>query len=103
MITPATGFKIEARNFEPAYLALHRIDELWRRGREALEHLETCRVCPRDCDVNRLQGEIAICKTGRYGIVSSQFSHFGEEDCLQGVNGSGTIFFSMCNLRCVFC
>ena len=103
MTTPVKEFKVEAKNLEPAYLGLHRREELWQRAREALEHLEACRVCPRNCDVNRLQDEIAVCKTGRYGIVSSQFPHFGEEDCLRGVKGSGTIFFSMCNLRCVFC
>ncbi|MFQ5672228.1 MAG: radical SAM protein [Nitrospinales bacterium] len=96
-------FKIEATNFGPAYLELHRRGELWQRAREALERLEDCRVCPRDCEINRLKDEAAVCKTGRYSLVSSWFAHFGEEDCLRGVEGSGTIFFSMCNLRCVFC
>jgi putative pyruvate formate lyase activating enzyme len=53
--------------------------------------------------VNRIEGRWAACKTGRYAVVSSYFPHFGEEDCLRGWNGSGTIFFSHCNLRCVFC
>jgi putative pyruvate formate lyase activating enzyme len=53
--------------------------------------------------VNRLENKWAACKTGRYAVVSSVFAHFGEEDCLRGWNGSGTIFFSHCNLRCVFC
>jgi putative pyruvate formate lyase activating enzyme len=53
--------------------------------------------------VNRLEDKWAACKTGRYAIVSSCFPHFGEEDCLRGWSGSGTIFFSHCNLRCVFC
>jgi putative pyruvate formate lyase activating enzyme len=53
--------------------------------------------------VNRLAGETRVCHTGRHAVVSSAFPHFGEEDCLRGWNGSGTIFFSMCNLRCVFC
>jgi putative pyruvate formate lyase activating enzyme len=60
-------------------------------------------VCPRDCDVDRLGDKYAFCKTGRYAVVGSYFPHFGEEDCLRGWNGSGTIFFSHCNLRCVFC
>ena len=53
--------------------------------------------------MNRLEDRWAACKTGRYAVVSSFFPHFGEEDCLRGWNGSGTIFFGHCNLRCVFC
>ena len=53
--------------------------------------------------MDRLANEKAVCKSGRNAIVSSCFPHFGEEDCLRGWNGSGTIFFSMCNLKCVFC
>ncbi len=69
----------------------------------ALAELERCRVCPRDCDVNRLEDETALCHTGRHARVASAFPHFGEEDCLRGSRGSGTIFFAYCNLRCVFC
>jgi putative pyruvate formate lyase activating enzyme len=65
--------------------------------------LADCRICPRDCGVNRIEDRWAACKTGRYAVVGSAFAHFGEEDCLRGWNGSGTIFFSHCNLRCVFC
>ncbi len=86
----------------PAYLDLPR-SELSRRIDEGLRALECCRVCPRDCDVNRLQDQTAICRAGRRARVSSYFPHFGEEDCLRGWNGSGTIFFGWCNLRCVFC
>jgi putative pyruvate formate lyase activating enzyme len=50
-----------------------------------------------------MAGETKICNTGRYARVASAFAHFGEEDCLRGWSGSGTIFFSLCNLRCVFC
>ena len=90
-------------DYEPAYL------ETWRRGlleakvEAALAELEECRVCPRNCRVNRLEDETRVCHTGRYAVVSSAFPHFGEEDCLRGTRGSGTIFFSLCNLRCVFC
>ena len=87
---------------QPAYLRL-RPGELRDRARHAVTTLADCRVCPRDCAVNRLEGKWAACKTGRYAIVSSAFPHFGEEDCLRGWNGSGTIFFGHCNLRCVFC
>jgi putative pyruvate formate lyase activating enzyme len=89
--------------WEPAYLALYRSGELAERVRRALASLGRCRVCPRDCDVDRLGDKYAFCKTGRYAAVASYFPHFGEEDCLRGWNGSGTIFFSHCNLRCVFC
>ncbi|HJZ13771.1 MAG TPA: radical SAM protein [Acidobacteriota bacterium] len=86
----------------PAYLKLP-LSEIERRAEEAVASLEDCRVCPRNCAIDRLQDQKAVCKTGRYARVSSYFHHFGEEDCLRGWRGSGTIFFSMCNLRCVFC
>jgi putative pyruvate formate lyase activating enzyme len=90
-------------DFEPAYLALHRRGELQARVDAALQELEDCRACPRDCGVNRLANETRVCNTGRHAVVSSAFAHFGEEDCLRGWKGSGTIFFGLCNLRCVFC
>jgi putative pyruvate formate lyase activating enzyme len=65
--------------------------------------LESCTACPRNCRIDRLQDKFAVCKTGRYAIVSSYGPHHGEEDCLRGWNGSGTIFVAGCNLRCVFC
>jgi putative pyruvate formate lyase activating enzyme len=68
-----------------------------------LAELEDCCACPRNCHVNRVANESKICNTGRYARVASAFPHFGEEDCLRGWAGSGTIFFSLCNLRCVFC
>jgi len=92
-----------SEELEPAYLALHRSGELCLRAQEAVERLRRCLVCPRDCGVDRLAGKTAACHTGRYAQVSSYFQHFGEEDCLRGRAGSGTVFFSMCNLRCVFC
>ncbi len=86
----------------PAYLLLPE-GELARRARSAVAGLARCRACPRNCDVDRLGDKWSACKTGRYAVVSSAFAHFGEEDCLRGWNGSGTIFFAHCNLRCVFC
>src|SRR5881296_1525589 len=91
------------QEFEPAYMALRRTGELRARAEQAVERLRHCLVCPRDCGVDRMADKTAACHTGRYARVSSYFPHFGEEDCLRGWNGSGTIFFSMCNLRCVFC
>lgn len=90
-------------DYTPPYLALHRSGELARRAELALSELADCVVCPRDCHVDRLAGREASCRTGRLARVSSCFAHFGEEDCLRGWRGSGTIFFGMCNLRCVFC
>ena len=90
-------------DFEPAYMKLHRSGELVRRVELALAELESCTACPRNCKVNRLADETKVCNTGRHAIVSSAFAHFGEEDCLRGTRGSGTIFFGLCNLRCVFC
>jgi putative pyruvate formate lyase activating enzyme len=103
--TSKPDFHAEREKLEPAYLKLFRTGELHRRSKEALKQLESCQVCPRLCDANRLDNDIkkTICKIGRYAMVSSYFAHFGEEDCLRGWKGSGTIFFSMCNLRCVFC
>lgn len=87
----------------PAYLALHASGELGRRAEEAVASLRSCEVCPRNCRVDRLAGEMRVCHTGRLASVSSHFAHFGEEDCLRGTRGSGTIFFAFCNLGCVFC
>lgn len=90
-------------HFQPAYLATWRRGEIQSKVDRALKELEDCRACPRNCGVNRMNNETRVCHTGRYAIVSSAFPHFGEEDCLRGTKGSGTIFFGLCNLRCVFC
>ncbi|MCZ7681734.1 MAG: hypothetical protein M5U28_24245 [Sandaracinaceae bacterium] len=87
----------------PAYLETYESGELARRVEEAVESLRSCKVCPRDCEVDRLADEAKVCRVGRRAKVSTSFPHFGEEDCLRGWNGSGTIFFSWCNLKCVFC
>ena len=88
--------------FEAAYLRLGE-EELRRRAEQALQGLADCRLCARECGVNRLKGELGSCNTGRRARVSSAFPHFGEERPLVGMHGSGTIFFSWCNLHCVFC
>jgi putative pyruvate formate lyase activating enzyme len=97
------GFIIRGSEFEPAYLRSYRDGSLATKVEEALKMLEECTVCPRRCGVNRLKDEVGFCKTGRLSVVSSYFAHFGEEDCLRGWRGSGTIFFCQCNLKCVFC
>jgi putative pyruvate formate lyase activating enzyme len=89
--------------FEPAYLALHRSGELAKRVVAALRELGDCASCPRNCHGDRLADMTRVCHTGRHARVSSAAPHHGEEDCLRGWQGSGTIFFSQCNLRCVFC
>jgi len=91
------------QKFEPAYLRLFESGELKRRVERALALLQSCTACPRNCRVDRLADKFAVCRTGRYAIVSSYGPHHGEEDCLRGWRGSGTIFMSGCNLRCVFC
>jgi putative pyruvate formate lyase activating enzyme len=96
-------FTRRRRGFTPAYVETYRSGELRRKVDAALDSLRSCRVCPRDCDVDRLADERAVCRTGRRAMVASAAPHFGEEDCLRGWRGSGTIFFSYCNLRCVFC
>jgi putative pyruvate formate lyase activating enzyme len=88
----------------PAYLGLGAGGVAARAEMaQALLGPDRCRVCPRLCKVNRLNDQCGLCAIGRQAVVASHFPHFGEEDCLRGRNGSGTIFFSGCNLRCVFC
>ncbi len=92
-----------SRHDEPSYLRLPDA-EIEKRAGEAVASLACCRICPRNCGADRLSNGLkAVCRTGRRARVSSYHAHFGEEDCLSGHSGSGTIFFSRCNLRCVFC
>jgi putative pyruvate formate lyase activating enzyme len=84
-------------------LKLFREGELSRRMEEALALMASCGLCPRECQVNRLEGELGYCETGRKARVSSYNAHFGEESPLVGRYGSGTIFISSCNLLCSFC
>ena len=88
---------------EPSYARLLRSGELARRAAALIEMLARCRICPRDCDVNRLNNEVAACYSGLLPIVSSYTAHFGEEPALVGTNGAGNIFLGLCNLRCVYC
>jgi putative pyruvate formate lyase activating enzyme len=89
---------------DPSYLALLRSGELAERVRQAYRHLEACDQCGRRCGVNRRASvKGAVCRTGERAMVASYGPHHGEEDVLRGWRGSGTIFFTWCNLRCVFC
>jgi len=89
----------------PAYLSLLPSGELAGRVQTALGALADCALCGRQCHADRRQPSPprSFCRTGRYARFSSAFPHHGEEECLRGWGGSGTIFFSHCNLRCVFC
>ncbi len=93
----------EKRGFRPSYLDLHEKGILEDRAAEAQSRLESCRLCPRECKVNRQADQKGFCRTGRRAVVSSCSPHFGEEDPLVGTGGSGTLFFSHCNLLCLFC
>ncbi len=88
----------------PAYLKLAESGELKQRVARAWQRLEDCDLCARYCHVDRTRTiDGAVCRTGERAIVHSRGPHHGEEDPLRGRNGSGTIFFSHCNLRCVYC
>ena len=88
---------------EPSYLRLYRDGELEARIEKGSALMESCHLCPRECGVNRLDGETGYCHTGKRARVASYNAHFGEEAPLVGNRGSGTIFFSSCNLLCSFC
>jgi len=87
----------------PSYLRLRESGQVRERADAAVAGLGSCRLCPRRCGADRLRNESKACRTGRFAKVSSFFPHFGEEACLRGSKGSGTIFFAQCNLHCVFC
>lgn len=89
--------------YKPGYISLHRSGELKRRGEHLWEIYHDCRLCPRQCGVNRMEGETGTCNATSQLRVASYNAHFGEERPLVGVGGSGTIFLSHCNLGCVFC
>ena len=88
---------------EPSYIDLLRTGELEARVERLMSMLEVCRICPRDCDVNRLNNAVAACYSGLRPIVSTYTPHFGEEPALVGTHGAGNVFLGLCNLRCVYC
>lgn len=87
----------------PSYIDLYEKGELDRRIGLLMEILKECRLCPRECRINRLGGKVGYCKAPSELMVSSAFAHFGEEAPLVGFHGSGTIFLTHCSLRCIFC
>jgi len=87
----------------PVYLQAYQSGLLKQKVEEANQRLSNCDLCPRKCLVNRINGELGICKTGYHAQIASYSPHFGEEAPLVGTHGSGTIFFTHCNLKCSFC
>ena len=90
-------------NCEPGYLALNRSGELTHRSEVAYSLLSPCRLCPRECGADRLSGEEGFCRSGDQPKVASWTLHPWEEPPISGTRGSGTIFFSGCTGRCLFC
>lgn len=89
--------------FRPGYIRLYETGELFERIKGLRALLSPCRLCPLRCGASRLDGETGVCHTGALPRVSAAIAHFGEEPPLSGRFGSGTIFLSYCNLKCVFC
>jgi len=87
----------------PGYIELYRSGELEQCLGRLEAHLGACDLCPRDCGVNRLDGEKGFCRAGNLPSVASACAHFGEEPVLSGSRGSGTVFFASCNMRCLYC
>lgn len=90
-------------DFIPSYLNLLTNSELEKRVALAQEKLSHCDLCGWDCNVDRLSGKLGVCRTGKLAKISSYGPHHGEEAPLSGYHGSGTIFFTRCNMRCQFC
>ena len=93
----------KGKPWQPAYKKLEERGEFALRIEQAYAIFQNCRLCPRECGVNRLNGEKGFCQAPARPMIFSAHPHFGEEISLVGQGGSGTIFFSNCNLRCVFC
>lgn len=91
------------KKIAPAYIRTFESGLLSERTKTAVRRLNSCTLCPRQCRVDRSSGEKGVCNTGAQAIVASVDAHFGEEAPLVGKHGSGTIFFSCCNLLCLFC
>lgn len=92
----------DAPSRTPVYLGMSddefaaRVDGLWTRYAD-------CDLCAYDCGVDRTAGRVGTCQVDDTASISSDFPHFGEEDCLRDHNGSGTIFLANCDMTSVFC
>lgn len=87
----------------PNYIAAFNSKELHKKAETAWKRLESCTLCPRMCAVNRLSDKAGFCKTGKDAVLYSYFGHHGEEPPISGTKGSGTLFFSRCNMHCIYC
>lgn len=87
----------------PGYISLFESGEVSRRANALYKILKKCTLCPHQCRIDRIKGKEGKCRSGILPIVSSYSPHFGEESCLVGRGGSGTIFFTNCNLACIYC
>jgi len=94
---------MRSKTVEPGYIDLYRSGELERRAERLGTRLASCDICPRECRVNRLEGELGFCHSAHRPIVSAVCAHHGEEPVLSGSRGSGAVFFGNCNMRCVYC
>jgi putative pyruvate formate lyase activating enzyme len=106
LLSPSRVFSVPQTRKEraiPAYEKLESEGQLEERIEQAYSIFESCRCCPRQCGVNRAGGQRGFCRAPYEPVVFSAHPHYGEEIPLVGRGGSGTIFFSNCNLRCVFC
>ncbi|MBI4875974.1 MAG: radical SAM protein [Acidobacteria bacterium] len=99
----ATGTKGRRREFRAAFIEAERSGLLTARAQQLHAIYKSCRLCPRQCGVDRTKGELGVCQATSRLKIYSMYPHFGEERPLVGRGGSGTIFFSHCNLRCEFC
>jgi putative pyruvate formate lyase activating enzyme len=89
--------------FNPSYIEVYRSGELNKRIEKIAEIYKQCTLCPHKCKVDRTVSSEGKCRSGSMPIVSSASPHFGEEPPLVGYHGSGTIFFTHCNLHCIYC
>ena len=102
MVNGNTNAQIKS-DYTPGYVKLAQTGELKKRGKELWDMMASCTLCPRECGAERLEGERGFCEANSTLEIASYHPHFGEEAPLVGRGGSGTIFLSNCNLRCVFC
>jgi len=90
-------------SYTPPYVDLHKSGELRERGEKLWSMMNPCELCPRQCSTDRLSGRRGFCRASAELEIASYHPHFGEERPLVGRGGSGTVFFTNCSLRCVFC
>ena len=107
-LSERASFQLLASSFQPpawgpSYLRLHRSGELAERARAVLDALQSCEVCPRICGVDRTADGRGACGVGIEPVIASWNVHMWEEPPITGTRGSGTIFFSGCTGKCIFC